>query len=160
MKSQWSNGTIFHHEITFMLLYCSVFSWGNSLSSLLRRLMACRRVIHMLWLTKIILNIRTHITCLSLLSILTLHLLPFVVTLILLKVLLEDVVSYYLLLILFFIQLVFERWPSHWTQKLYHLAEKRKRLLIASRSHWSCKTNQNWRINTNKNKIVDLHISR
>lgn len=87
MKSQWSNGTIFHHEITFMLLYCSVFSWGNSLCSLLGRLMACNRVIHMLWLTKIILNIRTHITCLSLLSILPLHLLPFVVTLIFLKAL-------------------------------------------------------------------------
>lgn len=87
MKSQLSNGTIFHHEITFMLLYCSVLSWGNSLCSVLGGLMACSRAKHFLWLTKIILNIRTHITSLSLLSILPLHLLPFVVALIFLKVL-------------------------------------------------------------------------
>lgn len=87
MKSQLSNGTIFHHEITFMLLYCSVLSWGNSLCSLSGGLMACNRAIHILWLTKIILNTRTRITCLSLLSILPLHLLPFVVALIFLKAL-------------------------------------------------------------------------
>lgn len=87
MKSHLSNRTIFLHEITFMLLYCSVLSWENSLCSLLGGLMTCNRAIHILWLTKIILNIRTHITHLSLLSVLPLHLLPFVVALIFLKAL-------------------------------------------------------------------------
>ena len=87
MKSQLSNGTIFHCEITYKLLYCSMLSWENSICSLLGGLMTCSRAMHILWTTKIILNFRSHITCLSLLPILPLHLLPFVVSLIFLKAL-------------------------------------------------------------------------
>lgn len=161
MKSHFSNGTILHCEITFILLHFLVIIGGNSLCSLFGGLMACvcGRVILILHLTKIILNIKTHITCLTVFSIPPFHLLFFVVVLIFLKALYWIYGFLLFASCSFLTQLVFGRWPFHSTCELNHLADKRQRLLVSNWNHWTYKTNQNQRNNKNKSIVVDLNIN-